>query len=158
MTKTFCIIKPDVFSKTEITSQILQRLDTAGFKVTQFQVRTMPKEQAELFYNEHEGKPFFKSNVTFMSSGPCLGLILTLKDGDAITVLRNLIGNTNPQKADEGTIRSDFGSELPKNAIHASDSEESFEEEVYIFFDYELRVLLGDYYPPEEENEEDSKD
>jgi len=139
--KTFCMLKPDVCKDLNTLKQILKRLVDSGFKIDQIQSRVMFQHQAELFYAEHKGKPFFDDNIKFITSGTCLGLILEKEN--AIQDLRKLVGNTDPEKAEEGTIRRDFGSKLPKNAIHASDSEEGVEREINVFFDYELKVLLG---------------
>lgn len=141
--RTFCMLKPDAF-ENEVIAEVLTRLKDAGFTVTQIQLRTMPQGQAELFYAEHKGKTHFANNIKFITSGPCLGLVLEKEN--AIKDLRKLIGNTDPQKAEKGTIRGDFGSELPKNIIHASDSEKSVEREVDVFVDFELKVLLGQLY------------
>ena len=137
-TQTFCMLKPDAFEKI-ILGEVLTRLTGAGFKIKQGLRRKMSEEQAELFYAEHKGKSFFEGNIEFIMSGPCFGLILEKKN--AIQELRKLIGDTDPKKADKGTIRGDFGSELPKNVIHASDSKESVKREISIFFNYKLKAL-----------------
>jgi nucleoside-diphosphate kinase len=134
--RTFSIIKPDAVRKG-YTGAILADLSSAGFKIVSFRKQHISKAQAEGFYAVHEGKPFFDGLTTFMSSGPLV--LLALEKENAIADLRKLMGATNPDNAEEGTIRKKYASSIGENAIHGSDAPETAAFELgYWFAGYEL--------------------
>ena len=128
---TFGIIKPDAVRDGK-TGAVLQRITDGGFKIRAMKLIHMTKEEAEGFYEVHRERPFFGELTQFMSSGPCVVLALE-KDG-AVKGWRDLMGATDPAKADEGTLRKEFGGSLGENAVHGSDSEENAAIEVSYFF------------------------
>ena len=129
--RTLSIIKPDGVSRNLI-GEVVNRIEKAGLKITAMKMIRMSKEQAKGFYKVHEGKPFFESLTDFMSSGPCVVMIL---EGDsAITTYRKLMGATDYTKAEEGTIRRAFATDIEKNVVHGSDSESSADFEINYFF------------------------
>jgi len=132
--KTFSMIKPDAVSKN-LVGEILKRLVDAGFTLAAGKLVKVEREQAEELYVEHKEKEFYQGLVDFALEGPVF--LMILKREDAIAKLREVIGATNPANAEPGTIRGDLAKEqeLPKNMIHASDSPESAEREIAIFFD-----------------------
>lgn len=131
--RTFSMIKPDAVSKNLI-GEILRRLANSGFTLAAGKLAKISKQQAEKLYEEHKGKEFYQGLVDFALEGPAF--IMVLKREDAVAKLREVIGSTNPAKALPGTIRGDLakGQELPRNMIHASDSVNSAEREIPIFF------------------------
>lgn len=128
---TFAIIKPNAV-KNKHTGPILARINEAGFKIAAMKMLSMSRLQAEAFYDTHRGKPFFDGLVEFMSSGPVVVLILNAEN--SVEEFRKLIGNTDPAKAEEGTIRRLFAASLQMNAIHGSDSPENARKEAGFFF------------------------
>jgi nucleoside-diphosphate kinase len=128
---TFAIIKPNAV-RNKHTGPILARINEAGFKIAAMKMLSMSRLQAEAFYDVHRGKPFFDSLVEFMSSGPVV--VLILKAENSVEEFRKLIGNTDPAKAEEGTIRRLFAASLQMNAIHGSDSPENARKEAGFFF------------------------
>jgi nucleoside-diphosphate kinase len=128
---TFSMIKPDSFKKGH-TSDILLEILHAGFKLKAIKITMLTLEKAEEFYSEHREKDFFGRLTNFMSSGPVMALILEKKD--AVDEFRKLIGNTNPEKADEGTIRHKYGTNTTFNAVHGADSPEHAQREWSFFF------------------------
>jgi nucleoside-diphosphate kinase len=128
---TFGIIKPDAVRGGK-TGAIIQRITDGGFKVRGMKLIHMTLEEAEGFYAVHRERPFFPELTTFMSSGPCVVLALE-KDG-AVKAWRDLMGATDPAKADERTLRKEFGGSLGENAVHGSDSEENAAIEIAYFF------------------------
>ncbi|MBT3300007.1 MAG: nucleoside-diphosphate kinase [Candidatus Marinimicrobia bacterium] len=129
--KTFAIIKPDAV-KNGHTGKIYDRVLTAGFKILSAKLMKMTLAQAEGFYAVHKERPFFGELTTFMSSGACM--VLALEKENAVAGWRKTIGATNPEEADEGTIRKDFATSLGENAVHGSDSDENAEKEIGFFF------------------------
>jgi nucleoside-diphosphate kinase len=129
--RTLCIIKPDAVAAGQI-GQILARLEGAGFQVLALQMRRLTRTEAEGFYHVHRERPFFGSLADFMSSGPCVPMVLEA-DG-AIARLRELMGATDPAKAAAGTIRKDFASSIEANRIHGSDAAETARFEIGYFF------------------------
>lgn len=129
--KTFFMIKPDAVEKNAI-GNILQRLENAGLKMLEGKLINMKKKQAEKLYAEHRGKFFYEELVEYALSGKVF--VSVFEGKNAISKVRRLAGATNPKKAAKGTIRADFGTELPKNAVHASDSVKSAKREIKIFF------------------------
>jgi nucleoside-diphosphate kinase len=128
---TFGIIKPDAVRGGK-TGAILQRITDAGFRVRAMKLIHMTKPEAEGFYAVHRERPFFGELTAFMSSAPCVVLALE-KDG-AVKAWRDFMGATDPAKADEGTLRKEFGGSLGENAVHGSDSEENAQIELAYFF------------------------
>jgi nucleoside-diphosphate kinase len=131
MEKTFAIIKPDAVSRN-MAGKILTRIEENGFQVIAMKKLWLIKKQAEGFYAVHKGKPFFDSLTNYMSSGPCIAMVLQKKD--AIASWRKLMGATNPANAEPGTIRKDFAVDLEKNSVHGSDAPETAAYEIPYFF------------------------
>jgi len=125
------MIKPDATSKGH-TGAILKMINAAGFRIAAMKMTKLSAEKAGQFYAIHKGKPFYDELVTFMSSGPITAAIL--EKGNAVEDFRKLIGSTDPEKADEGTIRKLFASSIGENAIHGSDSDENAMIEGDFFF------------------------
>lgn len=128
---TFAIIKPDAVSAGN-TGNIIQRIIDAGFKLRAIKMLHMTQREAEGFYAVHRERPFFAGLTEFMSSGPCVVMALE-KDG-AVKAWRDLMGATDPAKADEGTLRKEFGASVGENATHGSDSDENAAIEIAYFF------------------------
>jgi nucleoside-diphosphate kinase len=131
MERTLSIIKPDGVAKGLI-GEVLKRFESSGLKVAAMKMISMSKKQAEGFYEVHREKPFFDSLTDFMSSGPCV--ILILEGEGAVQRNRKLIGATDYTKADPGTIRADFASSIEKNIVHGSDGPETAKVEIGYFF------------------------
>jgi nucleoside-diphosphate kinase len=129
--RTLTIIKPDAVAAGQI-GEILTALAEAGFRIRAMRRIHLSREQAEGFYQVHRGKFFYDSLVKFMTEGPVV--VMVLEREDAIPTLRSLMGDTNPAKAGEGTIRKRFGSSIERNAIHGSDARETAAFEVGFFF------------------------
>jgi nucleoside-diphosphate kinase len=129
--RTFSIIKPDAV-KARQAGDILARIEKDGFEIVALRLRHLTREEAEGFYHVHEQRPFFASLTEFMSSGPCITLVLEREN--AITRLRELMGATDPAKAAAGTIRKDFASSIEANCIHGSDAAETAQFEIAYFF------------------------
>jgi len=131
MEKTLSIIKPDGVLRNLI-GDVIGRLEKEGLKISAMKMIQMSKAQAKGFYKVHEGKPFFESVTDFMSSGPCVVMIL---EGENVIVrYRELMGATNYKDAAEGTIRRDFATDIEKNVVHGSDSPENADIEINYFF------------------------
>ena len=128
---TFAIIKPDAV-RAGNTGNIIQRITDAGFKLRATKMIHMTQREAEGFYAVHRERPFFAGLTEFMSSGPCVVMALE-KDG-AVKAWRDLMGATDPAKADEGTLRKEFGASVGENATHGSDSDENAAIEIAYFF------------------------
>ncbi len=124
--RTLIVIKPDAV-KRGLVGKILSRFEEKGFIIKELRMLTLSREMAESFYSVHKGKPFFQDLVNFITSGPVVAAIL--EGRNAIETVRIMIGSTDASKAPPGTIRGDFSLGLTDNAIHASDSSESFERE-----------------------------
>ena len=131
MEKTFAIIKPDAV-KNGHTGNIYDRIQKFNFKIIGAKLLRMSQEQAKGFYEVHKERPFFNDLIQFMTSGPCM--VLALEKENAVESWRKAIGSTNPQKAEEGTIRKDFASNVQENAVHGSDSNENAQKEIAFFF------------------------
>ncbi len=129
--KTLSIIKPDGVSRNLI-GEVIVRLEKAGLKIVAMKMINMNKEQAKGFYKVHEGKPFYDSVTDFMSSGPCV--VMVLEGEDAIGIYRTLMGATNFKEAEEGTIRREFATDIEKNVVHGSDTEKTANFEISYFF------------------------
>jgi nucleoside-diphosphate kinase len=131
MERTLSIIKPDGVAKGLI-GEVLKRFESNGIKIAAMKMIHMNKKQAEGFYEVHQGKPFFNSLTDFMSSGPCVVLIL---EGEGVIAKnRKLMGATDYTKADPGTIRADFADSIEKNIVHGSDAPETARYEIGYFF------------------------
>ncbi len=129
--RTLSIIKPDAVAKNVI-GQIYTRFEQAGLKIVASKMLHLSQEQAEGFYAEHNGRPFFNALVEFMTSGP---VVVQVLDGEgAVLKNRDLMGATNPAEADAGTIRADFADTIDANAVHGSDSTDSAAREISYFF------------------------
>ena len=129
--KTLTIIKPDAFGAGK-AGKIIAHLEGAGFKVLGARVMHLTRSQAEAFYEVHRGRPFYGELVEFMSSGPCMPMIL--ERADAVAELRKVIGATDPAEAAAGTVRKLYAENKGRNAIHASDSDENAAREGGFFF------------------------
>jgi nucleoside-diphosphate kinase len=129
--RTFSIIKPDAV-KAGNAGAVLTRLEKAGFRIVALRMRSLARAEAEGFYRVHEGRPFFASLCAFMSSGPCVTMVLEREN--AIVHLREVMGATDPARAAEGTIRKDFAASIERNAIHGSDAPETAWFEIGYFF------------------------
>ena len=130
-TRTLTIVKPDAFGAGK-AGKIVAHLEAAGFRLVAARVLQMSTAQAEGFYGVHKERPFFRSLVTFMTSGRCMPMVLE-RDG-AVAELRRTIGATDPAEAAEGTVRRLFAESKERNAIHASDSDDNAEHEARFFF------------------------
>jgi len=135
---TFAIIKPNA-ARTGKTGPILSIINEAGFEISAMKMTRMSRQQAEDFYAIHRGKPFFENLVEFMSSGPIF--VMILKHKNAVEEFRKLIGATDPEKAEPGTIRKLFAVSVTMNAIHGSDSDESAAREADFFFSDSERYI-----------------
>jgi len=129
--RTLSIIKPDAVAKNVI-GQIYARFEKAGLKVVAARMAWLSRAEAEGFYAVHKARPFFNDLVEFMTSGPVM--IQVLEGADAIARNRDLMGATDPKKADKGTIRADFAQSIDANAVHGSDAPETAAVEIAYFF------------------------
>jgi len=129
--RTFTIVKPDSVRKGNF-GKIISRLEAEGFRVLGIKKMSLSQKQAEGFYAVHRERPFFRSLVDYMMSGPVY--VAALERDGAVAHLRKVMGATDPAKADEGTIRKDFGESIEQNAIHGSDSDENAAIEIGFFF------------------------
>ena len=128
---TLTIIKPDAFGSGK-AGKIIAHLEAQGFKILASRVMHLTQAQAGEFYAVHRERPFYGSLVTFMTSGPCLPMVL--EKPDAVAALRTAIGATDPAQADAGTVRKLYAESKERNAIHASDSDENAMRESRFFF------------------------
>ena len=131
MERTLAILKPDCVRK-QLIGAVLTHIQDAGFQIRALKMVRLTKAEAEGFYAVHKGRPFFDELTTFMSSGPCVPLVLE-KD-NAVADFRTLIGATNPAEADEGTIRQRYADSVGENIVHGSDSVENGKLEASYFF------------------------
>lgn len=129
--RTFAIIKPDAVRAAK-TGAIIQRMLDGGFQIRSLKMIHMTLKEAEGFYAVHRERPFFPGLTEFMSSGPCV--VLVLEKDSAVKGWRDLMGATDPAKADDGTIRKEFGASVGENATHGSDSDENAAIEIAYFF------------------------
>lgn len=131
MEKTYLMVKPDGVQRG-LCGEILSRFERRGLKIVAMKMMTIPKETAETHYAEHRERPFFPSLISYITSGPVLAMVL--EGENAVSVCRRMMGKTNPAEADPGTIRGDYALVTGMNIIHGSDSVESAEREISIFF------------------------
>ena len=129
--RTFSIIKPDAFAKHGI-GPVLERIEAGGLRVIAGRVTRLSRDQAEAFYAVHKERPFYSDLCDFMTSGPVF--VSVLEGENAITRYREVLGATDPAKADAGTVRADFGTDVEKNAAHGSDGPDTAREEISFFF------------------------
>jgi nucleoside-diphosphate kinase len=129
--RTFSIVKPDAVAAGQ-AGAVLSRLEKAGFRIVALRMRSLSRAEAEGFYHVHRGRPFFSSLCAFMSSGPCVTMVLEREN--AIAHLREIMGATDPAKAAPGTIRKDLAASIERNAIHGSDAPETAAFEIGYFF------------------------
>jgi nucleoside-diphosphate kinase len=135
--RTLSIVKPDAVKKNAI-GDVLRRFESAGLKIVAAKLVSLSKAEAQGFYAVHKERPFFESLTAFMSSGPVL--VAVLEGEDAIQTNRRIMGATDPAKADAGTIRRDWGTDVEKNAVHGSDGPEAARWEIaYFFSELEIR-------------------
>jgi nucleoside-diphosphate kinase len=129
--RTLSIVKPDAVAKNVI-GQIYSRFEGAGLRIVASKMAHLSRAEAEAFYAVHKARPFFNDLVSFMISGPVM--IQVLEGEDAILKNRQLMGATDPKKADKGTIRADFAASIDANAVHGSDAPETAAAEIAFFF------------------------
>jgi nucleoside-diphosphate kinase len=129
--RTLAIIKPDALER-RLAGKVIALLEEAGFRVTAARVLHMSADQAGEFYAVHRERPFYASLVAFMTSGPCMPIVLARPD--AVATLRRIIGATDPAEAERGTVRQLYAESKERNAIHASDSDETAAREERFFF------------------------
>ncbi|MGW8268617.1 MAG: nucleoside-diphosphate kinase [Longimicrobiales bacterium] len=141
MSRTLAIIKPDAVSSGK-AGKILGHLEGAGFEIKALEMTRLSVAQAGDFYAVHRERPFYGDLVRFMTSGPCIPMVLEAER--AVPKLREVIGATDPAEAAEGTVRRLYAENKERNAIHASDSDENAEREIRFFFsDQAILALLG---------------
>lgn len=130
--ETLAIIKPDAVQAKHV-GDVIQRYEEEGFKIKQLKLTQLTPEQAQTFYKEHDGKPFYNDLTQYMTSGPVV--VLVVEKENAVADSRKLIGSTNPKEAEPTTLRGLFGESKSRNAVHGSDSKESAQREIGFFFD-----------------------
>ncbi len=145
MEKTLVLIKPDAFSK-HYSGDIIKRYEQEGLRIVAMKLMQMDERLASIHYEEHIGRPYYNDLVGFMTSGPIVAMVL--EGENAIKKVRKLNGKTNPDEAEEGTIRKQFATASNRNAVHASDSPESANREIHIFFN-ETEIHDGAYKIPD---------
>jgi nucleoside-diphosphate kinase len=131
MSRTLILVKPDAFER-RLTGEVIARFERKGLAIVALKHLTVDRELAERHYDEHRGKPFFGALVDFITGGALVAMVL--EGHEAVTAARQVIGATNPLEASAGSIRGDFGLEVQTNLVHGSDSPESAEREVDLFF------------------------
>lgn len=139
MKRTLAIVKPDALASGK-AGKILAHLEGAGFVVRSLKLTRLTPAEAREFYDVHRERPFFESLVAFMTSGPCLPMVLEAEG--AVARLREVIGSTDPTEAAEGTVRKLYAENKERNAIHASDSDENASREIAFFFSHKEILSL----------------
>lgn len=134
MERTFLMIKPDAVQRNLI-GEIISRIENKGLKLVGGKLMQVPQELAEKHYSEHEGKPFYNNLISFITSAPVFAMVV--EGEDAVAVSRHIIGSTNPSDAIPGSIRGDLGLTVGRNIIHGSDSVESAQREISLWFNDE---------------------
>jgi len=132
MEQTFVMIKPDGVQRN-LVGMVISRLEARGYRLAGLKLMQIDQELAGRHYAEHAGKPFFDGLVSYITSGPVVAMVWEGKN--AVSGIRKMIGATNPQEADPGTIRGDFGLDIGRNVIHGSDSQESAQREIALYFE-----------------------
>jgi nucleoside-diphosphate kinase len=131
MEKTFAIIKPDAVGRG-LAGDIIKRIEQSGLKIRGMRLMHLSLGQAERFYEVHKARPFYKDLCAYMTSGPVV--VMALEGDNAIVRWRELMGATDPKKANAGTLRADFGENIERNAVHGSDAPETAAQEIPFFF------------------------
>ncbi len=131
MERTYLMVKPDGVQRG-LCGEIVSRFEKKGLKLIAMKLMVIPKETAENHYGEHKGKKFYDSLISYITSGPVLAMVW--EGENAVSICRNMMGKTNPAESAPGTIRGDYGMVTGLNIIHGSDSVESAEREIKIFF------------------------
>ena len=129
--RTLVICKPDAVER-RLVGEIVNRLERKGLRIVEMKMMSITKEIAGRHYGEHQGKPFYDDLVSFITRSPAV--VMVVEGPEAFSVVRTLMGTTNPRQAAPGTIRGDLAIELTENLVHGSDSHESAEREIGIFF------------------------
>jgi nucleoside-diphosphate kinase len=129
--RTLVICKPDAVER-RLVGEIVSRLERKGLRIAEMRMETISKEIAGRHYGEHQGKPFYDDLVAFITRGPAV--LMVVEGPEAFSVVRTLMGTTNPRQAAPGTIRGDLAIELTENLVHGSDSPESAAREIGLFF------------------------
>lgn len=135
MSRTLILVKPDAFER-RLTGEVIARFEHKGLEIASLKLMVVDRQLAKRHYAEHEGKPFFGDLVEFITGGPLVAMVL--EGHEAVAAARQVIGATNPLEAAPGSIRGDHGLEVQTNLVHGSDSDESAEREVALFFGDEL--------------------
>ena len=130
--RTLVVVKPDGVSRG-LVGEVISRFERRGFELKALKVHRLTRAEAEEFYSPHRGKPFFEGLIEFITSGPVVAIVV--EGNEAIKVARSMIGPTKAYEAPPGTIRGDFSLGVTENVVHASDSRESYEREVRVFFE-----------------------
>ena len=131
MQRTFVMIKPDGVQR-RLVGRIIQRFEQAGLTIAAMKFLRVSEERAAQHYAVHEGKPFYKKLISYITSGPVVAMVI--EGEQAIDRVRTLVGSTNPQEATPGTIRGDFCQHIGRNAVHASDGPETADQEIALWF------------------------
>jgi nucleoside-diphosphate kinase len=129
--RTLLVIKPDGVAK-RLVGEIVHEVEKAGFQILALEMMRLSTEKAEELYRAHKGKTFYLPLIDFVTSGPLVALIL--ERNDAVRGLREIVGATDPERAQEGTLRRRFGTDVQKNAVHAAETEKDAEREIPILF------------------------
>jgi nucleoside-diphosphate kinase len=129
--RTLILVKPDAFSRG-LTGEVIARFEQKGLRIVDMKLMTVERDLAERHYAEHVDKPFFGDLVEFITGGPLVAMVL--EGYEAVTAARQVIGATNPLEAAPGSLRGDYGLEVQTNLVHGSDSPESAEREIALFF------------------------
>ena len=132
MERSFLMVKPDGVARG-LVGEVISRVERRGLKIVAMKMLRIDRELAERHYGEHRDKPFFQGLISYITSGP--DVAMEVEGKEAVKVLRAMIGATNPVEAQPGTIRGDFALDVGRNVVHASDSQESAEREISLFFD-----------------------
>lgn len=132
MQTTFLMVKPDGVQRGLI-GEVVSRLEKRGLRIIAMKMLKLDREKAEEHYAEHEGKDFYEPLMDYITSGPVVAM--AVKGDSAISMVRDMVGETDPKEANPGTIRGDYGIEISRNIVHAADSKESAKRELAIFFD-----------------------
>jgi nucleoside-diphosphate kinase len=143
--RSFVMLKPDAV-KRRLAGEVLGRFEKRGLKIMAAKFMVISKDLAEKHYGEHSEKPFFKDLVDYITSGPVLATVI--EGEECISLIRRMVGATNPQEADLGTIRGDYAIDTGRNIIHASDSASSATREIALFFE---DTEIYEYNMPDEE-------
>ena len=143
MEKSFVMIKPDAVER-RLMGKVLTKFEEKGLQIVATKMMLIDEELAMQHYGEHSEKPFFKSLVEYITSAPVLAMVI--QGDDCISVIRKIVGATNPKEAELGTIRGDYAMDTGRNIIHASDAPESAKREIALFFD-ESEIM--DYKMPD---------